>query len=412
MSSVRVDRTRRIASTLLGWAGYGVAVAVLAACVIRGSEFDLRLLASAIDDTLLRMQVDTVESDPAPRVAVIATVAGLNPRTSADDQRVDAAGFDHARPAPRMFERLEEAEIERIKASVSERVTAAGGDAWYHGSGRTYRTMCVRLCDGAYFPISFSTSRNRFAHDEAVCASRCAAPARLFVMPNPGDEPEKMVDRSGRSYIALPTAFQFRRGMTPGCGCRPEAWEEASRAKHRQYAALEAAPSAADRSEALTVDKAEVEQAKSAAVAPGVPLPVDVATGSTATLQTASLRDHPSMRDMKPEVLSPVTTPPLGLKLKQVVIEAAKVPEVDAIVASELGEKKRKGRVARKRVQPPAPSGLMSALFEAFPVKADARASNAGSITPSLITIWGFGPNSAAAPRGDSAREIFARNFY
>ena len=28
----------------------------------------------------------------------------------------------------------------------------------YRGDGRTYRTLCVRTCDGYYFPISFSTT--------------------------------------------------------------------------------------------------------------------------------------------------------------------------------------------------------------------------------------------------------------
>jgi len=33
----------------------------------------------------------------------------------------------------------------------------------------TYRTLCVRRCDGYYFPISFSTTRDHLAVDEAMC---------------------------------------------------------------------------------------------------------------------------------------------------------------------------------------------------------------------------------------------------
>src|SRR5580698_11017337 len=33
----------------------------------------------------------------------------------------------------------------------------------------TYRTLCVRSCDGAYFPISFATVPARFADDERTC---------------------------------------------------------------------------------------------------------------------------------------------------------------------------------------------------------------------------------------------------
>jgi hypothetical protein len=43
----------------------------------------------------------------------------------------------------------------------------------------TYRTICVRLCDGYYFPVSFSTLPAHFDHDADVCQSKCAAPVEL-----------------------------------------------------------------------------------------------------------------------------------------------------------------------------------------------------------------------------------------
>src|SRR5712671_3347165 len=35
----------------------------------------------------------------------------------------------------------------------------------------TYRTVCVRTCDGAYFPVSFATVPARFPDDEKTCKS-------------------------------------------------------------------------------------------------------------------------------------------------------------------------------------------------------------------------------------------------
>src|SRR6185369_3937727 len=32
-----------------------------------------------------------------------------------------------------------------------------------------YRTLCVRLCDGFYFPISFATTRGQLADDARKC---------------------------------------------------------------------------------------------------------------------------------------------------------------------------------------------------------------------------------------------------
>src|SRR5229473_6914437 len=53
----------------------------------------------------------------------------------------------------------------------------------------TYRTVCVRTCDGAYFPISFATVPARFPDDEKTCKALCpAAEASLFTYRNPGED--------------------------------------------------------------------------------------------------------------------------------------------------------------------------------------------------------------------------------
>src|SRR5262249_30316969 len=41
--------------------------------------------------------------------------------------------------------------------------------------GGTFRTVCVRTCDGFYFPISYSTSPDRFRDDEQACQRMCPA---------------------------------------------------------------------------------------------------------------------------------------------------------------------------------------------------------------------------------------------
>src|SRR5581483_9537701 len=57
----------------------------------------------------------------------------------------------------------------------------------------TYRTLCVRLCDGYYFPVSFSTLPNHFQRDADACHTQCAAPAELYYHQNPGGSVEQMV---------------------------------------------------------------------------------------------------------------------------------------------------------------------------------------------------------------------------
>lgn len=134
--------------------------------------------------------------------------------------------------------------------------TPRNGQAWSAGVGRSgvYRTVCVRLCDGFYFPIKAATTSATFAEDEEACRSSCAAPARLFVYPTDTGSPEEMTDTAGRPYAKLPTAFLYRTTYDAACTCRPQAWETAATDRHRLYAAEAAAArlkSASQRKQAL-----------------------------------------------------------------------------------------------------------------------------------------------------------------
>src|SRR5262245_13768646 len=45
---------------------------------------------------------------------------------------------------------------------------------------RAYRTMCVRLCDGYYFPVSEGVRRERLRPDANACSQRCDSDVRLY----------------------------------------------------------------------------------------------------------------------------------------------------------------------------------------------------------------------------------------
>jgi hypothetical protein len=102
-----------------------------------------------------------------------------------------------------------------------------GGDGAPSG---TYRTVCVRTCDGYYFPISYSTVPNRFADDQRACQRLCpAAEAMLYSYRNPGEDINQAVSVSGQSYTELPNAFHYRKEFTPACSCRRagQSWADA-----------------------------------------------------------------------------------------------------------------------------------------------------------------------------------------
>lgn len=105
----------------------------------------------------------------------------------------------------------------------------------------TFRTMCVRMCDGYYFPISYATTQERFAKDALACHSKCGGAARLFVHRNPGETLEQMVDLQGRRYAQLPTAFLYRTQFVAACKCQPDPWDAEAKERHRVYALAESA---------------------------------------------------------------------------------------------------------------------------------------------------------------------------
>ncbi|MFL6813126.1 MAG: DUF2865 domain-containing protein [Bradyrhizobium sp.] len=94
----------------------------------------------------------------------------------------------------------------------------------------TFRTVCVRSCDGAYFPISFATVPARFPDDEKACKSLCpAAEATLFAHRNPGEDMSQAVSINGQNYSSLPNAFKYRTEFNPSCACKAagQTWSDA-----------------------------------------------------------------------------------------------------------------------------------------------------------------------------------------
>jgi hypothetical protein len=94
----------------------------------------------------------------------------------------------------------------------------------------TYRTVCVRTCDGGYFPVSFATFPARFPDDEKTCKALCpATEASLFAYRNPGEDISQAVSINGQPYTALPNAFHYRQEFNPSCACKAagQTWSDA-----------------------------------------------------------------------------------------------------------------------------------------------------------------------------------------
>lgn len=103
-------------------------------------------------------------------------------------------------------------------------------------SGGMFRTLCVRTCDGYFFPVSYSTGKGQFANDEARCSEICpAAKTELYVYRNPGGDKADMMSLAGELYSEQPFADRYKTEFVEGCSCRltrqsgrQSAWSELS----------------------------------------------------------------------------------------------------------------------------------------------------------------------------------------
>jgi len=87
-----------------------------------------------------------------------------------------------------------------------------------------FRTLCVRSCDGYYFPISWSVSFGAFERDARACQAMCpGTQVELHHHRVSGEDSEDMVSTAtGLPYREMENAFLYRRpgaSIPAGCGC-------------------------------------------------------------------------------------------------------------------------------------------------------------------------------------------------
>lgn len=79
--------------------------------------------------------------------------------------------------------------------------------------------VCVRTCDGFYFPVNFEGigARDEYA---SVCQSLCpSSETQVFFMPL-GAEIDRAATRDGQPYLSLPAAKKFQQTRDPACFCK------------------------------------------------------------------------------------------------------------------------------------------------------------------------------------------------
>jgi hypothetical protein len=179
----------------------------------------------------------------------------------------------------------------------------------------TYRTVCVRSCDGAYFPISFATVPARFPDDEKTCKALCpAADASLYSYRNPGEDMSQAVSINGQPYSSSPNAFRYRQEFNPSCACKAagQTWSDALKSIDDKAAAEQQGDIIVTEESAKKMSRAPTKQAAvpakkgsapAAATPDATPAPdaaPSTTTTSTGTASTGAAPDNKSIRTVGP----------------------------------------------------------------------------------------------------------------
>jgi hypothetical protein len=85
-------------------------------------------------------------------------------------------------------------------------------------SGGANRTLCVRVCDGYYFPVSNRVSGNRTKIDAATCQAMYGQEGQAELYIQRGNDVATAVSVDGkRRYGDQPFAFLYRQSFNPSC---------------------------------------------------------------------------------------------------------------------------------------------------------------------------------------------------
>jgi Protein of unknown function (DUF2865) len=124
-----------------------------------------------------------------------------------------------------------EARFEPLDHGPADRTTESGQpvDREHVEAHAGSYAVCVRTCDGSFFPVSYSGAGSRADSLEEVCRALCPnADVALYSYPF-GGTIDEAASASGQPYADLPNAGKFQTTNDPSCSCRRkgQSWADA-----------------------------------------------------------------------------------------------------------------------------------------------------------------------------------------
>jgi Protein of unknown function (DUF2865) len=128
-------------------------------------------------------------------------------------------------PDPQMEAHYEDRGEDQHVTTQSGQPEENGG---VHAHAGSY-AVCVRTCDGSFFPVSYTGAGSRADSLEDVCRALCPnADMALYSFPF-GGTIDEAASPSGEPYANLANSGKFQKTFDPSCSCRRkgESWAEA-----------------------------------------------------------------------------------------------------------------------------------------------------------------------------------------
>lgn len=115
-------------------------------------------------------------------------------------------------------QRYEDLPIEPPKEQVADDRPHGGSQA-----------VCVRTCDGGFFPVSYSARRSQTGDLAELCEALCPNTEAKLYTHRAGSSIDTAVSNDGEPYSDLANAGKYRTSFNPSCTCKPpgQSWVQA-----------------------------------------------------------------------------------------------------------------------------------------------------------------------------------------
>ncbi|MCA3596706.1 MAG: DUF2865 domain-containing protein [Methylobacterium sp.] len=176
-------------------------------------------------------QAEPMDANAPRRAQLLAAYQRYGCDTSQPQQR----GVIYAQPQTGLLERLfgSSATLDQRRETLTTLEADLDQELQEKArlGGRT--PVCVRTCDGFFFPVNFEGLTARDEHGR-VCEALCPAAETVVMYMRLGAEIETAATRDGQAYTAFPFALKFRESRNNACFCRPPGYTVAQLARGQE----------------------------------------------------------------------------------------------------------------------------------------------------------------------------------